>query len=241
MTDIVFYLDLDGVEADYAAGMVALGYDVSPSLGRQLNVSGTHHPLKREMYERIRGTEFYRTLPIMAGGVDIYNAVADTDPVILTAAPKFGSTEDDFHVNPHWLGAAYHKRHWVEHTLLPACAEAQFWSSRADEDISIWVDWRAPSRIAIPDDHFICTTSARKQEFMHRKKAPHQVLIDDRIANCDRWVEAGGIAILHDDVQFTLDTIKHLREGRSGSPFGDGALRPCLYLPYDRISEGARA
>ena len=222
---IAFYLDLDGVMADYAGGMTALGYAVDPSLGRQLNTSGTHHPLKREMYERIKGTEFYRGLPIMAGGVDIYNAVADTDPVILTAAPKFGSTEDDFHINPHWLGAAHHKRHWVEHVLLPACAVAQMEAQWAHNP-GVWIDWTPPRRLAIPDDHFICTTSARKQEFMHRKKAPHQVLIDDRVANCDRWVESGGIAILHDDVAFTLSSIAFV-----AALVERGGCEPTLFVP----------
>lgn len=221
MSDLVFYVDLDGVMADYGAGMTALGYHIDPTLGRQLNQSGTSHPLKREMYERIRGTEFYRNLPLMKGAVEIFNAIADLDPIILTAAPKFGSTEDDFHVNPHWLGAAYHKRHWVEHTLLPACFLAQ---CEARVEIGSFVTWAKPERLPIPDDHFICTSSARKQEFMHRKHAPVQVLIDDRIANCMAWYEAGGLAIHHEPTQ-PDHTVSLIALIRASAP---SALKPAV-------------
>ena len=227
---IQFYLDLDGVLADYAAGMVNLGYTVDPALGRDLNRSGTHHPLKREMYDKIKGTAFYRHLPLMDGAVAIFNAVARTNPAILTAAPKFGATEDDFHVNPFWLGAAYHKRVWVEHALLPACAAAQMEAHLAAHP-GIWIDWSRPARLAIPDDRFICTTSARKQEFMHRVHAPTQVLIDDRVENCNRWVETGGVAILHDDVEFTLSSIQILLNN-----FERDFFSPGLWLAPHHVS-----
>lgn len=230
---IQFYLDLDGVLADYAGGMIALGYSVDPALGRDLNRSGTHHPLKREMYEKIKGTEFYRHLPLMEGALAIFNAVAKTDPAILTAAPKFGASEDDFHVNPFWLGAAFHKRNWVEHILLPKAAEAQMEMHAAFDPV--WIDWSPPRRLAIPDDKFICTTSARKQEFMHRIHAPTQVLIDDRVENCQRWADAGGVAILHDDVAFTLSSIDILLNG-AGRDF----MKPGMWVAPHHVL-GAKA
>lgn len=199
VVEIVHYLDLDGVLADYAAGMVALGYDVDPALGRDLNRSGTSHPLKREMYERIKGTEFYRHLPLQEGAVALYKAASKMmqasalSPVILTAAPKFGSTEDDFHVNPFWLGAAYHKRAWVETILLPAVRRGypeSYMNAYAQSG-------GVGHRDAVADPNFICTTSVRKWEFMHRFHGAHQVLTDDRIANVTAWAEAGGIGLFH--------------------------------------------
>lgn len=234
MTGIVTYLDLDGVEADYAAGMVALGYDIDPALGRDFNRSGTSHPLKREMYERIRGTDFYRHLPLQEGAVELYltaQEVSICEPIILTAAPKFGATEDDYHVNPFWLGATYHKRGWVECVLLTAVDGARSGAFPAARYT------HAPSghvlRIAVEDEHFICTTSARKFEFMHRRPGAHQVLVDDRIANVTAWAEAGGIGIFHrsSDESITVLRLLHEALGKGGrldeigfEPVGDGYL-----------------
>lgn len=195
MTDFVVYLDLDGVQADYGAGMVALGYSIDPTLGRDLNRSGTSHPLKREMYEKIKGTEFYRRLPLQEGAVALYRAAARLMassarlPVVLTAAPKFGASEDDYYLNPFWLGAAYHKRAWVEMVLLPAVVQEEY----SDAFVLATVKARIPT----PDENFICTTSARKFEFMHRLHGKHQILVDDRIANVTAWAEAGGIGVFH--------------------------------------------
>lgn len=191
LNDFAIYLDLDGVLADYGAGMAALGYDIDPNVKKDLNRSGSSHPLKREMYERVKGTDFYRSLPLMEGALDLFGFCAEADPVILTAAPKFGAAEDDFHVNPYWLGAAYHKRAWVEQTLL-----AQY-------------EWGpAGFRVPIADDRFICTTSARKWEFMHRKHSDHQVLIDDRIANVEAWAANGGIGILHHSAEQSIQALR---------------------------------
>ncbi len=196
MQDYAIYLDLDGVMADYAEGMRRLGYHVDPSLGRQLNKSGSGHPLKREMYERIKGTEFYRDLPLQPGAVDLYRMCAAADPIILTAAPKFAADEKTYFLDPHWAGAAYHKRTWVETILLPAVALPD----------------GAPAggqslRIPIPDERFVCTTSKRKWEFMHRKHSWHQVLIDDRIDNVEAWAANGGVGIMHVDAETSITAL----------------------------------
>lgn len=178
--------DLDGVCADYTAGVRALGFNPDETLARQLNRSGTDNPIKRQMYDAIQGTNFYANLPVLEGAVALWNQCARARPIIITAAPKFGASEDDYYVNPYWLGAAYHKRWWVEHTFLPQCEEA----GRRPRNFV--------ERIAIADDRFVCTTSARKPQFMGRKVGPHQILIDDREQNVAAWATAGGIAIHHD-------------------------------------------
>ncbi|USN15318.1 putative 5'(3')-deoxyribonucleotidase [Brevundimonas phage vB_BpoS-Kikimora] len=208
MNILVVYLDLDGVMADYDAGIAGLGYHVDPSIKHDLNRSGTHHPLKREMYERIQGTQFYRNLPLLPGAVELYLEARDlaggADPIILTAAPKFGATEDDFHLNPHWLGAAYHKRAWVETTLRRTALEEA--GARRFEFIS--AEYRQP----IADELFICTTSARKVQFMHRRPGERQVLVDDRIANVTAWAEAGGIGILHRDAETSIAALRRVAQ-----------------------------
>jgi hypothetical protein len=213
------YLDLDGVMADYDAGIRRLGFKPGRVHEERLNRSGTDDPFKRSMYEAIRGTDFYRALPFMPGALDLYRAVASADPIILTAAPKFGATEDDYHLNPHWLGAAYHKRAWVEERLLPAALPGGG---------SIWDTWRSGhSRISLTDERFICTTSVRKQQFINRKHSDHQILIDDRRDNCVRWARAGGVAILHTDAATTRTALFHYLDPGARPPAvpdGQGAL-----------------
>jgi len=187
LEDCVVYFDLDGVMADYDAGIRAKGFNIDPSVKNDLNRSGTDNPLKREMYEAIKGTNFYGNIPIMPGAKLLWDYVRErTDPIVLTAAPKFGATEDDYYLNPYWCGAAYFKRRWVNKNLFD------------------------PSIPPIADENFICTTSKRKHEFMHRRHSDHQILIDDRIDNCKNWVEAGGIAILHESADKTLKLLKEL-------------------------------
>lgn len=198
MKDWAVYLDLDGVMANYDEGIRLLGFNPDPAKKNELNRSGSKDPFKRKMYEAIKGTEFYRDLPLMPGAIDLYRLVKDANPIIVTAAPKFGATEDDYYLNPYWLGAAYHKRHWTEYTLLPQALSYEV--LHTGSTVPVLKD----ERIAIPDTRFICTTSARKQEFMHRKRSLHQLLIDDRKANCDNWIAAGGYAILHVDAETTI-------------------------------------
>lgn len=208
MTDPTYaiYLDLDGVMADYDAGIRSLGFKPDPAKKIDLNRSGTDNPFKRSMYEAIRGTDFYRALPFMPGALDLYRAVAPAEPIILTAAPKFGATEDDHHLNPHWLGAAYHKRAWVEERLLPAALPGEG---------SIWDTWRpGHSRVPLADERFICTTSVRKQQFINRKHSDHQILIDDRRDNCVRWARAGGVAILHTSAEDSIEAVERWQNGR---------------------------
>lgn len=203
MEKISIFLDLDGVIADDLTGIRKLGFTSDPVTRATLLQPGTNSPFKRAMYEAVKGTTFYADLPLMPDALRLYNHVykIDKNPVILTAAPKFGSDEDDFHLNPYWLGAAYHKRNWVETVLLPKAAYA-----RKDAAHKVLCDLAhsMPERIRIDDEHFICTTSSRKYQYMHRKKSEFQILIDDRADNCEAWREAGGIAIQHTDVDDTI-------------------------------------
>lgn len=198
---VAFYLDFDGVLADYDAGITKLGYYVDPEIKKELNRSGTGHPLKREMYERIKGTNFYAHLPLMPGALHLLARVTGHPLAFCTAAPKFGSSEDDYFLNPYWHGAAFHKRWWAEHVLMPALAGHV--RPAAEYDLR---------RSRIDDKAFICTTSARKQQFIRWLPGEIQVLVDDRVANCDRWEAAGGVAILHTDISTTLAQIDGLLE-----------------------------
>jgi hypothetical protein len=212
MQDLAIYLDLDGVVADYDAGIRRQGFSPDPAKKNELNRSGSNDPFKRAMYDAIQGTNFYRWLPYMPGAVKLYQGIAAADPIILTAAPKFGATEEDYFLNPYWLGAAYHKRGWVEHMLLP---------DALPRHVVKWgmLTTQHETHIAIPDERFICTTSSRKHEFIGRKKSDHQILIDDRRDNCVRWARAGGVAILHTSADLTLEALADYKNGDPGATF----------------------
>jgi hypothetical protein len=186
--DFAFYFDMDGVLANYDAGIKARGFVIDPSLKNKLNRSGTGNPLKLEMYKAIQGTDFYAWLPIMEGAIKLWRRCDEFERGIITAAPKFGGTEQNYFLNPHWLGAGYHKRRWMEDLFLPMVQH---------EALHPKLRHLVRDRIDLADDRFICTTSIQKWKFINRIPAKYQILIDDRIDNCKDWARAGGIAILH--------------------------------------------
>jgi hypothetical protein len=221
MKTYAIYLDLDGVMADYDAGIRRFGFTPDPALNRSAHLlPGSKSEKKREMYEAIKGKHFYDELPFLPGAIQLYDYVKDADPIILTAAPKFGAGEDDYYLNPYWLGAAFHKRNWVETRLIPAAesfSDGKLYNpDNLSDEVLVqkaidWIDSEEVSlRSAIDDTRFICTTSARKQEFINRKHSIHQILIDDRGDNIDRWEAAGGIGICYttfEDAKSQLDDI----------------------------------
>ena len=204
MRDISLFsiaLDLDGVLADTDAGIRNFGFN--PDGVSLLPGSGSAE--KRAMYEAVKGTTFYAHLPLMPGATKLYNFCRPATPIILTAAPKFDGTNEEYYLNPHWLGAAYHKRNWVETVLLPKAAMER-WPVWKQLSKGLF-DHESTQRRRIADERFICTTSARKHEFMHRKHSDHQILIDDRTDNIEAWQAAGGIGILYKNAD---DAIRQL-------------------------------
>lgn len=219
LLEVVVYFDADGVHADYEGGIEAEGFVIDRAIKHELNRSNSKNPLKHKMYQHIKGTDFYYKLPILPGAIELYQRCAKYDPIILTAAPKFGATEDDYFLNPYWLGAAYQKRRWFEEILLPRVFPIFLGEDNAGPP------YKYPTRIPMKDEHFVCTTSARKQEFMHRRKGKHQVLFDDRELNCLNWAKAGGFAILYTTAE---DAIKALdwyeAEGHKAMPSEGGLV-----------------
>jgi hypothetical protein len=209
MTKCSIFVDIDGVLADFEEGIRQRGFEIDKSINRSSHLlPGSGSELKRKIYEAVKGTTFYADLPLMPGAIQLYNFVKSIDPkpIILTAAPKFGATEDDYYVNPYWLGAAYHKRNWVETILLPRARHER--KSLLGQTLATLAHDANDDRCRIEDERFICTTSARKYQFMHRRHAEHQILIDDRPDNCEAWTNAGGIAIQHSDVDETIEALQ---------------------------------
>lgn len=232
MKDYAIYIDLDGVLADYEGGFKEQHPDINiEGTNRSSHLlPGSGSAAKRAAYDRIKGTTFYAELPILPDAEKLYIACIEADPIILTAAPKFGATEEDFHVNPYWLGAAFHKRNWVETVFIESVyndlwADEQtggdvppvppsirdVWFARYEYEPSwsdLWVRASRDGRVRLPDERFICTTSSRKWQFMHRKHSDHQILIDDRSDNIEAWRKAGGIGIQHVSVEQSISELR---------------------------------
>lgn len=228
--DIVVYFDADGVHADYDGGIKQYGFNIDPNLKHELNRSGSDNPLKREMYNAIRGTDFYYRLPILPGAIELWRRCVEYDPIVLTAAPKFGADEDNYFLNPYWLGAAYNKRRWFEEVFLPKVFPRFLGHETPPPDIYV------PARVPLKDENFICTTSARKQEFMHRKHGPHQVLFDDRELNCFNWAKAGGFAVLYRNAEeaiTALDWYEEFGDRMRANGLPDGGGMVWGLKPYD--------
>ncbi|AXQ68411.1 5'-3' deoxyribonucleotidase [Caulobacter phage CcrBL10] len=222
LKNYAIYLDLDGVGADFDEGIRRLGFNPDPTYNQSSHTMDDEANLwKQGMYRSIQGTDFFETLPFMPGALKLLHTLAPAEPIILTAAPKFGATDDTYLTHPYWLGAAYSKRRWVEERFIPAAnlygdlaraIPSEISEEEAVARITEIVFEKDPPfsrRVRLPDHRFICTTSALKQTFMHRKHSDHQVLIDDRTANCNAWIDAGGFAIYHTSAE---DTIARLAE-----------------------------
>lgn len=211
-------LDLDGVYADYETGIENWGFVIDRDKKFELNRSNSQNPLKRQMYEAIKGTKFFRELPLMPDSQALWNRVRRYKTWFLTAAPKFGATEDDFHLNPYWCGAAFNKRLWLEEKALPNLMPTDHIEEQGYK-------WDFPiSHAVLEDDRFVCTTSARKAEYINRFPLRHKILIDDREQNCRDWFAAGGTAILHISAEQTIRALDWWED----SVFYDNAM-PILF------------
>lgn len=58
----------------------------------------------------------------------------------------------------------------------------------------------------LPGVPLILRTAKHKKDFA----APNTILIDDRPENVEGWIEAGGIGILHESTQKTIEALKLL-------------------------------
>ena len=176
LADAFIAVDMDGVLADFDDEARRLG--LLPS-GVDLNKSGEHldadsKALKRRLYDGIQGTDFFRNLKPMPGARSLWEAISGADPIILTAAPKFGVGE---------TGEAFQR----------AARDKAWW-------VGAWLE-----SLSDASGRFVCTTSAKKPQFMRstekKRDARHAILIDDRERNCQDWERAGGTAVHFKDAR----------------------------------------
>jgi hypothetical protein len=110
---IDLYLDLDGVLADFDAGLRRLGHATDPGMNRSREEMDTDARARKDaLYAAIAGTPFFRELPPTPDAHRLWTAVRHLDPVILTAVPRF----DD---PAHFAEAGDHKHAWVCATFEP--------------------------------------------------------------------------------------------------------------------------
>lgn len=87
---IDLFLDLDGVLADFDAGLADLGVRPDPAANRSRAEMDAHERARKDaIYRRIAGTDFFRRLPPAPGAHALWAACRRHQPTILTAVPRF--------------------------------------------------------------------------------------------------------------------------------------------------------
>lgn len=199
---------MDGVIADFDGGITKLGFQPDPTFKNSPHgMIDEPGDFKDRMYRAIEGTGFYENLPLMPGAIELWKTVRHLNPIVLTAAPKFNQVEEHNYLEgQHFQGAMYAKRRWLEDYFLPEVYShlSHGIASRDGMEIRDWTNLGDPRSIRLPDEQFICTTSARKWQLMNRRHGTHQILIDDRTQNCRDWEQHGGHAICHNNLESTL-------------------------------------
>ncbi|MDP3328732.1 hypothetical protein [Parvibaculum sp.] len=105
------YLDMDGVLADFDAGLRALGIEPNQTTNKsRSHMTPDEIVLKDKVYDAILAQPFFNTLPLMHDAQVLWDFCAPFEPVILTAAP---SRESGFEK------AAREKREWIEEHFGP--------------------------------------------------------------------------------------------------------------------------
>ena len=75
------YLDCDGVLADFDAGAEAI-------LGMKPRAFEKRHNIGRMWAKLASAPDFYGTLPLMSGAMELFEAVKHLEPIILTGLPR---------------------------------------------------------------------------------------------------------------------------------------------------------
>jgi len=106
------YLDMDGVLADFDAGLRALGIEPDQTTNKsRSHMTPAEIVLKDKVYDAILAQPFFNTLPLMPDARELWDFCAKYgEPAILTAAP---SRESGFEK------AAREKREWIEKHFGP--------------------------------------------------------------------------------------------------------------------------
>lgn len=135
---VTLYLDLDGVLADFDAGVAALGFPADGRLNKKrAELTPDLREMKSELYDAIeRAQSFFLDLPPMEGAEELWRAVQPFEPWILTAPIN----ADRGPAHPAVMAIAEQKLAWV----------------RAHLDASF------------PNERFACVDSASKALYVAR-------------------------------------------------------------------------
>ena len=148
------FLDCDGVLADFDAGFVNLtgvsGQEYEDQHGAQV------------FWRRIEQVrDYFEYLPLMAGAMELFDAVAHLRPIILTGCPRG--------------------------------------------------DWAAPQKMRWRDRRFpgvpmVTCASINKVHYCQ----PGDVLVDDFIKHRQKWVDGGGVFVVHTSASDSIQQLKDL-------------------------------
>lgn len=133
---------------------------------------------------------------------------------------KFGKRHDEVHVGVMWKLINSSATFWphlpqmpdamdlwnyikgYEPTILTGCPPGELAFSQADFGKRTWFGRELGSHVPV-----ITCLSKNKPNHMANKG---DILIDDIIKNCNRWEEAGGVAIHHTSAATTIAKLKEL-------------------------------
>jgi hypothetical protein len=114
MDDVAVFFDLDGVLADFDAGIKQFGFHPSEELNRsRKRMTPEYASAKDAMYAVLENTDIYLRLPTMPKAKTMWTAFAAAAPLVNTAVPKFGGGEG----SPLWTRAAEHKKAWFRREI----------------------------------------------------------------------------------------------------------------------------
>ena len=178
----MIYLDMDGVLADFDAWLLARGIVNKTNFIHKPREEWTpeEHELDKKVVACMEEPNFFYSLPVMHGAVDLWNKANELDQTcILTARPKDASSA---------LRVREEKLAWC-HENLPDFDSHRFFCVTRHQKQDFAVTFNRYGEWGPETSH---------------------TLVDDLIVNCEEWGRAGGKAILYRNAPEAIKELENL-------------------------------
>lgn len=174
------FVDLDGVLVDFDTGVENLTGRPPSALSSGIlwsSIANADH--------------FYRSLPWMPDGEELWEAVRLLRPSILTGVPMRNVEQ-----------ASRDKYAWCKREL---CVETAHWSKAGPKFSHASISKRDARNTQAWCKVITCWSRNK-----HLESGPGRLLIDDRLSLRDAWEEAGGVFVHHVNTERTLRTLREM-------------------------------